>query len=170
MPRDMHEKFCTNIHLCEDTDCLCKISKPDAKLSCADLFAPTVQDLPNKCDIATHVGKTSTCSFYKQYWVQARADNRWTAVAIPTTKQRPEKGWPIVTYLMFMLADGNSDGWVPASTGGLVATDDIENSRKALRTVLYMLTQLGYAVLMTSEIASDSYFYAECNSVDLNSI
>ena len=152
----------------KDTDCLCKISKPDAKLSCADLFASTAQNLPNKCDIPPQVGKTSTCSFYKQYW--ARVDNRWTAIAIPTTKQRPKKGWPIVTYLMFMLAAGNSDGWGTATPGGLVPTKNIENSRKSLRTVLYTLTQLGYAVLMTSEIASDSYFYAECDSTDLNNI
>ena len=152
----------------------CKVS-PNAALTCADLARPMLTDVQNVCN-KIGVDIVSTCTTYKQYWNSVRITNpatgkskdRHTAIAIPRCGARPQSGWPVVFYFQFMSADGKSEGWGKKGTpGGILPFSYIPDKdpygRIPLMNLLVALTVQGYAVVMTSEWARDSYFYAECN-------
>ena len=70
-----------------------------------------------------------------------------------------------------MSVDGKSEGWgKEGSPGGILPLSYIKDNdsygRIPLMNLLVSLTVQGYAVVMTSEWAPDSYFYGECNDSD----
>ena len=157
------------------TSCHCKISQ-NAPLTCTYLTRPMLTNVNNICN-QIGVNIVSTCTTYKQYWhsvkitnpATGKAKKRHTAIAIPRCGTRPDSGWPVVIYLQFMSPDGKSEGWGKGqSPGGILPLSYIKNNdsfgRTAIQRLLVALTIQGYAVLMTSEWARDSYFYAQCSS------
>ena len=166
------------------SDCTTIISKT-FPLSKNELLQASVPDRlissDTLCTSIVKVGQNNVCPDYVQYWLKVIDNNadwsfyndtntynnsRQTAIALPRCKKMPKDGWPYVLYLDFMLANGKSDGWGDNdTTGGMLSinpsiTTKNELGLLELATLFNTLLIEGIAIVFTSELFSDSYFYA----------
>ena len=134
------------------------------------------------CKNEVNFPNSNTCPQYVQYWYKVLtnatwdfssaknvSNDRYVSIALPTCGKMPKNGWPFVLYLSFMFNDNGKqvDGWyLSTGSGGLVSlnknnfSQDNEYGRLELSVVFNSLLAKGIAVVFTSEVLNDSYFYA----------
>lgn len=95
-------------------------------------------------------------------------------IYLPTTP-KPKDGYPYVLYFSFMNYDGTSNQTTP-NIPGIYNLDEAAPCTKPgecngettiwIQMLLHLLLNSGVAIIMTTMVAEDSYFYVSCDKND----